>query len=132
MPGARKNPGGTGKGHRSFAATEARAWRPWRLAFGPRQPAAKEAFQKQREEMQILCSASRHTSWQEEQDAKLEKLLDDHPEPERGEESSRDLVARCLVARLCPRCEAALCELVPSLALRADGLWLAFHCHPVP
>ena len=50
MPGARKNPGGTGKGHRSFAATEARAWRPWRLAFGPRQPAAKEAFQKQREE----------------------------------------------------------------------------------
>mmetsp|Transcript_72778 Transcript_72778/g.170692 ORF Transcript_72778/g.170692 Transcript_72778/m.170692 type:complete len:1297 (-) Transcript_72778:140-4030(-) len=40
-----------------------------------------EAFQKQREE--------KEKSQEEEQDAKLEKLLDDHPEPERGEESSR-------------------------------------------
>ena len=38
------------------------------------------------------CMSARHTSWQEEQDAKLEKLLDDHPEPDLGEESSRHLV----------------------------------------
>ncbi|CAE7518188.1 unnamed protein product [Symbiodinium sp. CCMP2592] len=40
-----------------------------------------EAFQKQREE--------KEKSQEEEQDAKLEKLLDDHSEPDRGEESSR-------------------------------------------
>ncbi|CAE7836181.1 unnamed protein product [Symbiodinium microadriaticum] len=41
----------------------------------------KEAFQRQREE--------KEKSQEEEQDAKLEKLLDDHPEPDLGEENSR-------------------------------------------
>lgn len=40
-----------------------------------------EAFQRQREE--------KEKSQEEEQDAKLEKLLDDHPEPDLGEENSR-------------------------------------------